>query len=164
MADPKPTVYLETTIPSYLTARASRDLLIAGHQKVTGDWWRESRHAYDLLVSDVVVTEISQGDPAAANERLDKVRGLPQLVTTPVVRAVAEEYIKLLRLPPDAFPDAFHLALSVVNAVDYLLTWNCRHLANARVMRTITRENATRGLAVPLIVTPEELLQLEASP
>lgn len=92
MADPKPTVYLETTIPSYLTARASRDLLIAGHQKVTGDWWRESRHAYDLLVSDVVVTEISQGDPAAANERLDKVRGLPQFVTTPVVRAVAEEY------------------------------------------------------------------------
>jgi hypothetical protein len=163
MADPKPTVYLETTIPSYLTAWASRDLVVAGHQKSTMDWWRDSRHTYDLIVSDVVMIEVAQGDPVAAKGRLDKVRDLPQLVTTPLVRGLAEDYIKLLRLPADAFPDAFHLALSVVNAVDYLLTWNCRHLANPRVMRTITQENAARGLAVPLIVTPEQLLQMESS-
>ncbi|MGB7157871.1 MAG: type II toxin-antitoxin system VapC family toxin [Tepidisphaeraceae bacterium] len=162
MAAAKSTVYVETTIPSYLTAWPSRDLLIAGHQQLTREWWRDSRLRYELLVSDLVVTEISRGDPAAAKDRLDRVADLPQLATTQAVRELAEDYIGLLGLPPDAYADAVHIALSVLNGIDYLLTWNCRHLANAQVMRTITRENAARGLPVPLIVTPEELLQMEA--
>ncbi len=163
MAQGKPTVYIETTIPSYLTAWPSRDLLVAGHQQLTKEWWRHSRPRYDVVVSDMVIEEITLGDPSAAAERFKEVCDLPQLVTTQAVRDLAERYIGLLHLPPDAYPDAVHIALSVSNGIEYLLTWNCRHLANAQVMRTITRENTSSDLAVPLIVTPEQLLQMEAS-
>ena len=163
MAD-RPTVYLETTIPSYLTAWPSSDPKITDNQQSTKTWWRDSRGRYDLYISDVVVAEIGTGDATAATERLKVVDSLPRLAVSEAVRSLAVEYLQLLQIPPSSAPDAFHLALTVISDIDYLLTWNCKHLANPRVMRAITAENTRKGLFVPLILTPEELLVLEAHP
>ena len=104
------------------------------------------------------------GDPSAARDRLDAVRDLPQLPATEAARDLAREYVHLLAIPPRAIADALHLALTVVNELNYLLTWNCRHLANPHVIRAIAIENTRRSLHVPLIVTPEYLLDLEVNP
>src|SRR5690242_4289750 len=150
MAEVKPTIYVETTIPSYLKAWPSSDAKIAEHQKLTQTWWENSRPRYDLLISDVVIAEIGTGDPNAAKERLEAVDGLARLSLSDSVKNLAADYMRLLQIPIVAAPDAFHLAFAVVGEIDYLLTWNCKHLANARVMRAVTAENTRRGLFVPL--------------
>jgi hypothetical protein len=164
VAEAKPTVYVETTIPSYLTAWPSRVVARAREQELTRKWWDASRHNYDLYLSELVAAEIRMGDPSAARDRLDAVQDLPQLGISEAARELAREYVRLLAIPPRALADGLHLALTVVNALDYLLTWNCRHLANPHVMRAIAIENTRRGLHVPLIVTPENLLDLEDNP
>jgi hypothetical protein len=164
VADSKLTVYVETTIPSYLTAWPTRVPARAREQQLTRQWWDASRGRYDLYLSELVAAEIRMGDPSAARDRLEAVRDLPQVVTTTAARELAREYVNLLAIPPRALADGLHLALTVVNELDYLLTWNCRHLANPHVIRAIAIENTRRGLHVPLIVTPENLLDLEANP
>jgi hypothetical protein len=160
----KPTVYVETTIPSYLTAWPKSNPIIAEHQRLTREWWANSRVRYNLYISEVVLAEISIGDPIAAKERMQAVAGLQELSLSDPVRHLTRDYLKLLQIPASAAPDAVHLALAVISGIEYLLTWNCKHLANPRVMRAITAENTRRGLFVPLIVTPEELLLMEAQP
>lgn len=164
MADAKPTVYVETTIPSYLTARPSSNPKIADQQRMTHKWWSNSRASYALYISEIVRAEIMAGAPAAVNERLRAVAGLPDLALSETAKSLAADYLRLLQIPASAAPDAYHLALTVISEIEYLLTWNCKHLANPRVMRAMTAENTSRGLFVPLIVTPEQLLAMEAQP
>jgi len=130
-------VYLETTFVSYLAARPSRDLLVAGHQQVTHDWWASRRHRFECYVSQVVLDEASLGDPAEARHRMDLVAGLPVLEVTHEAESLARAILASGVIPPQAVRDAAHIAVAATHGIDYLLTWNCRHMANAQVSRGI---------------------------
>jgi len=159
MPEAKPSVYVETTIPSYLTAWPSRDLVVATHQQITNVWWRDAKDRFDLFTSQSVLDEATSGDPQAVIERLRSLQGVPVLPPDPRVESVAAEYIDLLKLPPKATTDAVHLAYAVVFEMTYLATWNMRHLANSLTMRRLTEFNTARSMHVPLVVTPEYLLE-----
>ena len=152
-----PSVYLETTIISYLAAWPSSDVVVAGHQQTTHDWWNKERSGFDLYVSELVLREIAAGDPQAAQHRLAFVVGITPLTLTPVTLALAKELVAQGAIPAVAMQDALHLAIAAVNALDYLLTWNCRHLANAVMRNQIARVCTASGFAAPIICTPEEL-------
>jgi hypothetical protein len=151
------TVYLETTIPSYLAAYASRDLVVAAHQQVTADWWRSARRRFSLFVSETVLAEIAVGDPEAAARRMQIVNGLPVLVLNDDVRFLVDEYERRLGLPEQGRADLPHIAFAVAYEMDYLVTWNCRHIANGEVVRRLMDVNTGLGRWTPLIVTPEEI-------
>jgi hypothetical protein len=154
-----PTVYLETTIPSYLTALPSRDLIVAAHQQLTHDWWHTARSRFDLFVSEAVLAEIKAGDPIVVQRRLKLVEGLQVLLYTDEVYELASTYGQELGLEGRARGDLPHFAFAVVYEVDYLLTWNCAHIANGTVIRRLFDVNAELGRFTPLIVTPQELLE-----
>ncbi len=155
------TVYLETTIPSYLTSRPSRDLVVAAHQQLTHQWWAEARRSFEIFVSEVVVDEITAGDPKFAEQRMKIITGFPVLDPNEDVMALAEIYTKSLGLHPGAGIDILHIAFAVAFELDYLVTWNCKHIANGQVIRRLVTINHQRGWSVPVIVTPEELLPRE---
>ena len=155
----KPSVYLETTIIGYLASRASRDLVTAANQQITHDWWHRRRESYDLYVSDFVIVECTAGDPTAAQERLAFLGGVAQLDVTDEVDILAEELLKQLPLPERAALDASHIAVATVHGVDYLLTWNCTHLANAALRHRIERVCRSLGYETPAICTPQELME-----
>jgi predicted nucleic acid-binding protein len=116
-------VYLETTIPSYLTSRPSRDLIIAGHQALTVEWWEKRRDAFQLYISQLVVDEASAGDPIAARERLRVLRDLPLLDITPEVAELASSILASGRIPRKAATDAAHIAVAALHGMDFLVTW-----------------------------------------
>ena len=151
-------VYLETTFISYLVARPSRDLLVAAHQQVTQEWWANRRSAFECSISQVVIDEASLGDPTEVHKRLAIVSSLPALDVTETAESLTRAIMAAAILPPHAFPDAAHVAVSAVHAVDYLLTWNCRHLANAQISRRIALVCDEQGHRMPSICTPEELM------
>ena len=151
-------VYIETTIPSYLTAWPARNLIAAAHQAMTREWWALRRDSFHLFISQLVVTEASAGDPAAAQLRLDVLAGIPLLPSTDSVEWIATELERLGLVPANAAADAFHVAFASVHAVDYLLTWNCRHIANAERLPAIKVFLRDNGFAIPNVCTPEELM------
>ncbi len=154
----RPRVYLETTVVSYLTAEPSRDLIQAAHQQITREWWAKRRHDLDLFISQVVLNEASEGDPGAARRRLETLRGLPILDLTEEVTALGEALVAEGPLPEKAADDGFHLAFATVHDMDYLVTWNCKHLANAEMLRQIERLLDEKGYEIPRVCTPEELM------
>lgn len=155
----KPALYLESTIPSYLAAHPSRDLIVAAHQQITHEWWQQARMNFWLHISEAVLEEIRAGDRGAAVRRQGFIEGLPVLALTDEVAGLAEEYQRRLGLPQWAQLDAVHLAYAVVYEMDYLLTWNCKHLANGVIIQRLLALNVRLGRATPIIVTPEELLE-----
>jgi hypothetical protein len=152
-------VYIETTFVSYLTARPSRDVVFAGHQQITREWWDTRRANFELCASQLVVDEAAAGDPQAAQERLEILKDMTLLETTPEALALAKALIRASALPPKAADDALHIAIAATNGVPFLLTWNCRHLANATMRPSIDSVCAAAGLKPPIICTPEELLE-----
>jgi len=152
-----PTVYVETTIPSYLAAYPSRDIVIAGHQQITHDWWRTARDRFDLYISEAVLQEIRAGDPDAAARRLAFVDGLPILSLNEDVRALVQVYDKGLGLTGRGRADLPHFAFAVAYELDYLVTWNCAHIANGEMIHRLLEVNAGLNRFTPLIVTPEAL-------
>ena len=154
----KPRVYLETTIPSYLTAWPSRDLVRAAHQQITRDWWDRRRAEFELYISQVVLRECQAGDATAAAERLKILQDLPLLEQTEEATLLAQALVDRVPLPERAAVDALHVAIAAVHGVDYLLTWNCTHLANAQIMRKIESVCRGSGYRMPIICTPEELM------
>ena len=157
----KPTLYLETTIPSYLTARISRDIIVIAHQELTIQWWEKERGRFDIFISEVVLEEARLGDPEAATKRLDLLKELPLLEATDETEEVAFFYMKELSLPKTAIRDAAHLAFASVHNMDYLLTWNCTHIANGEIRKNLFRINGVRGIPTPIICTPDELMKGE---
>jgi predicted nucleic acid-binding protein len=151
-----PSVYLETTIPSYLTAWPSRDLVRAAHQPATREWWENHRTSFELFVSEAVLRECGAGDPTAAQLRLEAIRGFEILEQSNEALALAESLIEQIPLPERAALDALHIALSVVHGMDYLLTWNCTHIANATLRSQIELICSEFGYETPIICTPEE--------
>jgi hypothetical protein len=156
----RPKLYLETTIPSYLTARRSRDLRLAADQETTEEWWEMKRHDYELFTSEVVEVEVTAGDAAMAGARLRVLDGITRLSAQTEVDELIEHLLGSGIIPSNAAPDAAHIAFSAVHAMDFLLTWNCKHINNPHLVRRIERACAERGLACPVICTPEELLPL----
>ncbi len=154
-----PKLYVETTILGYLSGRSSRDVVTAGHQKTTRLWWNRRRHQFDLYSSELVLEEISAGDEEEAEERRSHLRGIKLLAFSPEAVALAKALLKRQALPPKAENDALHVALAAINGMDFLLTWNCRHLANASLRALIERVSKKAGYRCPIICTPEELLE-----
>jgi hypothetical protein len=154
----KKTVYIETSIVSYLTAWPSSDLLVAAWQKTTIDWWNTQRSRFDLFTSDIVIGEAEKGDPKAAASRLNALHGIPILEATDEVAALSEALIAEGAVPAKALGDSLHIAFSAVHGVDYLLTWNFRHLDNAETKPLIRGVCAIHGYTCPEICTPQELM------
>jgi predicted nucleic acid-binding protein len=150
-------VYIETSVISYLTARPSKTILGAAHQQITLAWW-ETRSQYDLVVSESVLRECGAGDPNAAKKRLTVLSDVPLILLTEQALDIANSLIAKGIIPDKAAEDALHIAIATVNGVDYLLTWNCRHIANPEIQRGIAAHLEDIGLSLPFICTPEELL------
>jgi len=157
----KPRVYLETTIPSYLTAWPSRDLVRAAHQQITRDWWDRRREEFELYISQVVLRECQAGDATAAAERLKILQDLPLLEQTEEATRLAQALVDRVPLPERAAVDALHVAIATVHGVDYLLTWNCTHIANATLRDPIESVCRANAYEPPAICTPDELLAEE---
>jgi hypothetical protein len=154
----KQCVYLETTIVSYVTARPTRDLIRAARQEITRQWWDVRRNDFELHVSQVVVDEIGRGDPEAAESRLALVADIPRLEINEPATELARALLDEGALPRRAVEDALHIALSAVHGMDFLLTWNCSHIANAEMMGAIQSTIRACGYEPPLVCTPEEML------
>jgi predicted nucleic acid-binding protein len=151
-------VYIETTVISYLSSRPSRDLLVAAHQQVTYDWWTSRRENFDCFVSQIVIDEVSAGDPEEARKRIEIVDMFPVLEVTGEAELLAKAILGSEAIPSRAVRDAAHIAVAAVHGIDYLLTWNCTHLANAQVIRRISAVCNREGFHMPIICTPEELM------
>ena len=151
-------VYIETTIVSYLTARPSGDLLLRAHQRITQRWWRTRRSSFELFISPLVVQEAGDGDPRAVARRLTALRGIPMLAAVPGALAVAHALRDRGPIPARAEADAMHIAIAAAHGVEYLLTWNCTHIANAQMRPAIERLCREAGFEPPILCTPEELL------
>lgn len=150
----KTTIYIETTIPSYLTAKPSRDIFQLARQSITQKWWETKRQDYDLVTSDFTVTECRRGDPAAAQRRIECISGIPLLELTEDMFLLSNTYMKFLSIPENSKDDTLHLAACVIKQVDYLLTWNCKHLGPV-TMQMVQKYNDKHSLFVPILATPE---------
>ena len=154
-------VYIETTFVSYLTAHPSRDLIVAGHQQITHDWWDTRRGDYELCVSQLVLQEAGDGDPQAAQERLDVLTTMTMLEIKEEAVELAEQLVQAGALPAQAGNDALHIAVAAIDHVPYLLTWNCRHMANATMRAQIESVCASKTFKAPIICTPEEMMEVK---
>ena len=154
----KSKVYVETTIVSYLAARTSRDLVIAAHQQITQEWWANHSPEFALYISQLVLQESAAGDPEMAHKRLGILSVFPVLVQKPESLSLARALLDGGSLPTKATEDALHIAVAAVHGMDYLLTWNCKHIANATMRSKVEAICREEGYEPPVICTPEELL------
>jgi len=154
-------LYIESTIPSYLTSRPGEQELIAKRQQITRKWWGDHRVRFRLYTSIFTFDEISQGDPDAAIKRLEILKDVHELILIDHVEEVAIEVIRLLQIPEKALIDAYHLAICIVHQIDYLLTWNCKHLANPLNQKTLIEYGRYKDLHIPVIGTPAYFFEEE---
>ena len=154
----KPGLYVETTIPSYLAGRRSRDPLIAGEQAATRMWWRLRRESFALFTSQFVVNEAAMGETKMAAKRLQLLRFIEKLHVTREVDDLARRILAERLLPAKAAVDAFHIATATVHGLHFLLTWNCTHINNGEIIRGVERLARGRGYTLPVICTPLELM------
>ena len=152
----RPSVYIETTIVSYLVARPTRDVIRSAHQSLTRTWWR-GRKAYSLFTSELVIEEAAAGDALAAARRKRALSGIPVLTIDENAARIAGALVAGGGLPERAGVDALHIATAAAHGMDYLLTWNCKHIANAAMRATIEAICLAEGFVPPVICTPEEL-------
>jgi predicted nucleic acid-binding protein len=150
-------IYIETSVISYLTARPSHSILGAAHQQITAAWW-DTRLEYDIFVSQSVWQECAAGDPLAAEKRLAALQNIPLLAINADMINLAQSLIEEKIVPAKALEDALHIAISTLHSIEFLLTWNCRHIANPMIQEKIADYLEQRGLFLPIICTPEELL------
>lgn len=152
-------VYVETSAISYLLARPSRDLVVAAHQEITRLWWDNESAKYDIFISEAVIREAGAGDAEAAAQRLARLESFPVLDINQEVEKLARDILAGGVMPPQAALDALHVAVAAWHGVDYLLTWNCRHIASAHVRPRLDALCRARGIASPQLCTPEELME-----
>jgi hypothetical protein len=157
----KPKVYLETSIISYLTARPSRNVITIANQQLAQEWWDEHRSEVDLYVSQIVIDEAGKGDAQMAQMRLDLLADVPLLENNAAAKNLAGEILKRKILPVKATLDVFHIAIATVHAMDFLLTLNCKHIANAFIYKHIGKICLDLGFDPPVVCTPQEILGKE---
>ncbi len=153
----KPTVYIESSVISYLVSRPSRDVVIAGRQAISNDWWENHRHRFDLRISALVEEEISRGDSLAAQRRLTLIEDIPILVISEDAANLAKTLLAEGAVPENCKEDALHISIAAAQGADYLLTWNFKHINNAEMKSTIFRVVESCGYVCPQICSPEEL-------
>lgn len=153
------TVYIETTIPSYITGKPSRDVLTASRQNTSRYFWENERHNFELFTSQYTEDECLKGNKEAAKRRLDFVKKIPYLIETAEVVNLAEIYFDLLNIPKKARTDSFHIAICVVHKVDYLLSWNFTHIGHDSEIK-LHYYNDKNGLFTPRLVTADNLLHI----
>lgn len=156
----KPTVYVETTVISYFTAQPTRDLIVTAHQQLTREWWQHALPKLEAYVSTAVIEEIQRGDPGAASARLAAVAAFSVLGIPQDVEQLAAQYLGAVGIPERARIDALHLASAAWHGMDYLVSWNCTHIASGRVRAIVRRINEGAGMRTPVICTPEELMEV----
>ena len=155
----KRTVYIETSVISYRVARPSRDIIVLARQEITAEWWGSVLPHLDAYVSPVVLDEIASGDQQAQALRLELVANMPPLAVDERIISLAEAICEEIRLPERAQADAYHIAIPSVHGIDYLVTWNCKHIANAFMLRKIEQIVHSMGYVMPVVCTPEELME-----
>ena len=155
----KKSVYLETSVISYLTSRPSRDAVVLGHQIITRQWWDECREVFNLFTSEVVIDEAQRGHPDAAAKRIAAMENLPLLEVTEQAERFGEQLLLKKIVPEKATIDALHMGVACDNGMDYLLSWNCRHIANIHNYIAIKEMCADYHYQAPVICTPEQLLE-----
>jgi predicted nucleic acid-binding protein len=153
-----PTVYVETTVVGYLTSRPNNDPIVRGHQQVTREWWAEAPARFDLLTSELVVRECSGGDATAAEKRLQTLKSLPKIAANETAEKLTEALMRDGAVPQTEPRDAAHIALAASHGVQFLVTWNFRHIGNAQRWPDIERICRALGVGPPRICTPEGLL------
>lgn len=154
-----PSVYIETSIVSYLVARPSRDPMMAERQRQTRDWWENRRREYQLFTSETTASEALKGEVAMARSRVAALKRIPRLVTVPAVVALTQRLVVRGPLPSSAEADAYHIAYAAVYGLSYLLTWDIKHIANPRSYRSIEKICREHGFELPFLCTPVELLR-----
>jgi predicted nucleic acid-binding protein len=154
----KQKVYIETSVISYLTAKPSRDIIIAAHQELTRYWWDVEKDKFDLFISELVINEAGAGDANAAELRLNQLNDLPLLDIDDRVVDLTKAILSSGVVPQKASEDALHIAIATVHRIDYLLTWNCKHIANAIINNQLRKIITENGYLMPVICTPNELL------
>ena len=152
------TVYVETSIFGYLTARSTKNLILAANIEVTRDWWNNYRISLDLYASQIVLDEAALGDSEIASQRLELLQDLTLLEPTEAAEELVIQFLSKTNLPPKAANDAAHIAIATVHGMDYLLTWNCKHIANAHIQKKLARICYDFGYELPTICTPYEML------
>ena len=156
----KPRVYVETSVVSYLTGRLSHNVSVLANQFDTRDWWRDAMSRFELVVSPVVVSEAGVGDPQAARDRLSALAALPIIRPSDASQVLGQQLIDAHALPANAALDATHIAIAVVNGVEYLATWNFRHIANPANASRIDQVCRDAGFRPPIICTPRQLMEI----
>ena len=156
MADKKK-VYVETSVISYLTARPSHDLIKNARQLATQDWWQVAPDQFDLHISSLVEREASKGDPEAAVRRMNVLKGIPDLPITEEILALAEKLLEATAVPRTSFDDAVHIATASVSGMDFLVSWNCKHIANPMTKPIIRKTLECFGYNYPEICTPLDM-------
>jgi hypothetical protein len=151
-------IYIETSVVSYLTARPSKNLIVAARQQETMDWWETQRERFELFISEIVIDEASQGDKTAATKRLMALSGMETLPSTQEVKSLSKLLIEKGGLPAKALEDSLHISIAAVHDLDFLLTWNCKHIDNAELKPKIREICESQGYQCPEIATPTELM------
>ena len=154
----KAKIYLETSFISYFTVRLSRDLITAAHQQITHEWWETRSRKYELYISQLIIDEASKGDSEASQKRVEFLSKIPILKLNEEVYQLAQDFISRKIIPSKYIDDAFHISFATIHGMDYLLTWNCKHIANAEMRNKIEEICRTNGYINPIICTPEELM------
>lgn len=152
------TVYIETSIIGYLTVRASNNLILMANVETTCEWWDTQRSKFALYISQTVLDEVARGDSEMSNKRLELLQDFPLLAVNQAVQDLATQFLVKSNLPPKAADDALHIAVATVYGLDYLLTWNCKHIANAQIQKKLTQISLDAGYELPIICTPYELM------
>jgi len=152
-------VYVETSVISYAVGHLSHSLQVAANQQITRQWWNHAQRRWHLLISPLVIAEAGEGDRGLSLARVRKLQGIEVLPTTQEIMDCTAYYMKHLLLPRKAYVDAGHLAHAVQHKLDYLVTWNCTHIANGQVLQRLRKLNDIRGWHTPLVVTPEFLME-----
>ena len=156
----KQSVYIETTVVSYLAARTSRDLIVAGHQQITSEWWENVSPKFQCYVSEVVIEESEKGDSEISKKRLDLISDFPVLAINDDIKKLASIFFERLRIPEKSRLDSVHLATACWYKMDYLLSWNCKHIVSGTVRKLLNEINEELKIHIPVICTPEELMEV----
>ena len=152
------TVYIETSIIGYLTARSSNNLILMANVEATKEWWNTNSSRFLFYISQLVLDEVARGDIEIANQRLNLLKDFPLLEINESVQNLAEKFLDQSNLPSKAADDALHIAIATFYRLDYLLTWNCKHIANAKIQKKLTQISLESGYELPTICTPYELM------
>lgn len=156
-----PTAYIETTIPSYYTSCSARDIVQISRQSATKRWWDNGCSGFDLFTSQEVLDEAGRGDPEAASKRLEMLAEISVLEVTSEVERLARRLIDAGLVPASVASDAVHIATASAHRVDFLVTWNFKHIVNPFIRHRLRQEVSLIGYVLPVLCTPEELLNDE---